>query len=445
MKRTVPKLSSNKIHNRRIYGENPGHYAASEVTNLTYGQGDRVIIYPNSSDVVESRVMPTIADEHIFLGTMNGAAADTGVTGQTATNIAARTTATIRMNDDGILDHDDGYASHNSPGSLAWNAAHSEDGTSGGVQWTTTSVANEGIKSDTYTTAALTEYYVEAKVWTDKAMTVHLRTRRGNDGSTVELNDEFTTSGNGWELLRGYYRTLLAAGSNAYLEVMTSGSNVGDTIKVESFLVHDFRLEHSFLQSHDVGWDTGTEGPGIGAFVAIVPSDNTKPWEIDFSTLTLWDDYYIGQITDWDESANPGTLKVDIGAIPHHGDFHDNTSHPYTGWSAYTLPSGKVHYFYDLAWWIKKTGLIGTKTHGDIVNLTLHQYDDVPGGITTETESGSGMFHDDYEKSSEINNLENMGVNTGFDLNGQFKALRLSYTENEGGAPLIEAICAPEV
>ena len=84
MNRTKPDLSSNRIHNRRIYGGPRERYTNSGISNLMMGQTNGFLNVRVDSlvgaNVNERKLMPTIADEHIWLGSANGVAVSDGST-----------------------------------------------------------------------------------------------------------------------------------------------------------------------------------------------------------------------------------------------------------------------------------------------------------------------------------------------------------------------------
>jgi hypothetical protein len=280
-------------------------------------------------------------------------------------------------------------------------------------------------------------------------------------GIGTDLNTNIMSTG-GWQDLTFHF-TSQSSGSSAILRIYSGSDNADDQVKVASMMVYHFEQETDFELSDDPGFALGDNGAGIGAYYAIVPSTSTKPWEIDFDTLTLWEDYYIGCLTDFTGGTVP-VAEVQVGLVPPLGDHvaglngyyaHDTSktgdlkSRPYGGISAKSISAGSVFYFYEVAWWIKKAGIIGIRSRNDNINLMAHQYDDVPGGVTTDSVAvdAGGPINTIYQTSGASTNIHNISIGTGAAIDGNFKAVRLTMTTNAtGGLPhaTCELLCAPE-
>ena len=88
--------TSNKINTRRIFGENNTRLSNSALGNLTHGQYKKLSFKVNDDMTHHERIMPCIADEHIWCQASSGTAA--GPAGVTTTAIASKTASQLIAN-----------------------------------------------------------------------------------------------------------------------------------------------------------------------------------------------------------------------------------------------------------------------------------------------------------------------------------------------------------
>ena len=445
MNRTVKDLSSNRIHNRRVYkpirGSATQSYASSEISNLMIGQGKKSMTLGRIDSVEtlnQNKIMPMIGDEHIWLGSANGAAA-----GNSDQAIASPGDPAVSTLANPNLEADLGWSEVGTPVTSAWGATVGDG--SGGIYFVSDSATDEGVASDAFSVGSGVRYYVEVKFKCAAAMDpLTIKVIKGTGSGTDYSQEAHCTADDEWYMHRFYYDAT-ANGVSAQIQVIASNTATGYAVSVDSWNVWSFSRDTTFPVSHDAGWGTGTSGPGIGAYVAIARSTSTKPWEIDFDSLELWEDLLIGQVTDWNETPNPDELEVEIGRLPPIGDFWDDMSYlPKTTIAPSALSTGEMWHFFDLAWWTVKGGVLAFAAHGDLVNVTAHQYEDVPGGINYTLDAAVGDWYDDHAVSDPRSNLHNISLNPGTRLEGQFKNVRLSFSDNTSGSGGVEIIPAPE-
>jgi hypothetical protein len=182
-----------------------------------------------------------------------------------------------------------------------------------------------------------------------------------------------------------------------------------------------------------------------------LPSTSFKPWEEELdendkrdktkaSSNQLWNGGLIGQVRDV-VAAGPsseGEVHVAIGDLPENSDYFesdpgkDYNMFPWSGWTGINNSSDrKAVCFYDLSWRKFKSGICEVKAWNGLVNITLYQFDGVPGGTHTHSLGPMPNGWAAYLASKPNQNIESFQLIEGSTLVGKFKALKLSFEQND--------------
>ena len=402
--------TSNKINTRRVFGENNTRLSTSALGNLTHGQYKKLSFNPADDLSMHQRIMPCVADEHIWMQSSSGTAA--GPVGVVTPTISAKTPEQTCGNSNPYI-----------TSSCGWTASGAlyDASTEGFIIG-----SGHSITSTNYSLKQNQTYRVRINYSSTVTGTLRIYTSSVSYQSIVLPVQS--------EAADFVYTKTHTAGDSTTAKIMILSSGAAIGVSSAEVIIPE---EVEFPVSHDTWSLAGSDG--VGAYVALVPKKNsgdhvTHPWKYTPTDINqLWKSWFIGQVTEH-TAGSPATITVQVGVTPPLGDYKDvwlgHNKQGTNGYGPVSAPQTDCYHIYDLSWWITRGGIFGVRCDIGGINYTLYQYDDVPGGVNQNTESGTGEFYDDYQVPTSSQAVLEGLMTQGNELHGQFKGIRLSTVDN---------------
>ena len=476
--------TSNSLENRRVHKEGYGTLNGSEATNISHHAEGGYVVYPHSDDLEPfNRVRPTFSDEHVWVADGFGIfiGCDNNIAIPNKTNNAGDIVPDIGGGASANWVHfpsDNGWTAVGSPQSAIFSGVGDSDagsihsnGTTNGLiivpSAATSSGVGQGMETDTFG-------YTASKIYTLKVRArfhIHIKEFQvnvvKNSGSGNVYTKTFAVPG--YNTGQDYYtfitkfRTDASSGTSAKIQLlMTANSNAGQ----KGFYIDNIGIYQ--IDTRADAWDTESAGLHnadnlIGRYFLMKPYSGkalAEPWKHPPSKKDLWvDKTFMVQAADFEAlnlSLGPN-IDFEIGAVPwQFGDWvnEDGKTNdlgsgkdyiPWEGWTGYTLnPSSEAWVIWDVAWVLKKGGFSEVQVMTHSVNFSLYQYDDVPGGVQTNSATGTGRFFEPFKYSTDANNILSWVGGPGDIFHGRFKTIKLSDQTNATNTGGLFITAAPE-